>query len=282
MRKFYIKNSIGVEFPLNGERGVWLTNPFGFGYQKSPTFGDLGRGFFVVTNDLYEPQGQCGGDVVFVGDDPYKDYTDFVNFLNGGYALEVGYQPKDTRYWCAVEIDTVEKTEIGDMGWLTVPVTFNKTTPWYLPSPLSLRLEPASEGGVKRYNYRYPYRYQQGRFASSLEVKAQGHMNSSVVITINGPLTNPIIMLKDTATGAEYGSIKLATTVYGGSTLVYSSKPNDAKVTIDGQDAVQYIDVANNNFFQIPLNTTCELSINADTGVTTTAFIQIYDYFRSV
>lgn len=282
MRKFWIKNSLGESYGLNGESGMRLCNPFGFGFRLSPTFGSLNRGFFLITNSQKEPQGQCGGDLYFTGVNPYADYTRFVDWLNKGYDLEFAYQPNDEQYFSSVVIDTFDKTEIGVGGYLEVPIVLNRLTPWYKQNPLSLRLEPSSSSeGSKRYTYRYPYRYQTGRFSSSVEVRAQGHIPSGLIITIAGPLTNPVFTLTDVLTGEEYGRMKLNTTVQGGSSVVFSTLENKASIAIDGEDASKYLNLANENFFQIPLNRTCELSLSADTSVVTTALIQIYDYYRS-
>ncbi|MEG0913709.1 MAG: hypothetical protein RSG53_08890 [Oscillospiraceae bacterium] len=282
MRKFWLKNSLGENYGLNGESGMRLINPFGFGYQLAPTYGALNHGFYAVTNKKKEPQGQCGGDLVFTRANPYADYMVFVDWMNKGYELEFAYQPLDVQFFSSVEIDTFEKTEIGDGGYLTVPVVFNKLTPWYKQNPISMRLEPSSSGGdSKRYTYRYPYRYQTGRFSSSVEVRAQGHIPSGLVIAIAGPLTNPVFTLTDVLSGEEYGRMKLRTTVQSGSIVTFSTIENRSGIDIDGVDASQYLNLANENFFQIPLNKTCELTLSADTNVVTTALIQIYDYYRS-
>jgi len=41
MRKFYIENGLGVRQALNGESGIFLSNPTGLGLSLSPTFADL-------------------------------------------------------------------------------------------------------------------------------------------------------------------------------------------------------------------------------------------------
>ena len=45
MRKFYLENSAGVRYGLNGENGIWLDSPTGLGVSYSPKWADFKNGF---------------------------------------------------------------------------------------------------------------------------------------------------------------------------------------------------------------------------------------------
>ena len=71
MRKFYIENGLGSRQSLNGEKGIFLSNPTGLGVNLSPSFADLHKGFFRPISGDSEPQSTIAGDLVFIGDNAY-------------------------------------------------------------------------------------------------------------------------------------------------------------------------------------------------------------------
>lgn len=268
--------------PLNGEGGIRFINPQGLGYSLSPTYADLKSGFYKKTYDESEPQGEVVGDIAFTGATPYRIYKGFVDWINKGYPLEVIYEPDAVKYYRSVGVITLQKGELERAGYLLCPATLACLTPWYKASPVSVRIEPSGgSGNTTRYSCRYPTRYQQARLKSSIEVEASGHMPSAVKVTIAGPLVNPIIALYDEATSELYGKMQLSATLDNDNTLYYSSVISEAVIEIDGADASEHLELSNTSYFRIPLNRRCLLSISADTSVATTAFVQIFDYFRS-
>lgn len=281
-RRFYLHNSLGEEVALNGESGIRFINPQGLGYSLSPTYADLKYGFYRQTSDESEPQGEVVGDIAFTGAVPYQDYKSFVDWINKGYPLELIYEPNMMKYYRPVKVITLQKGELERAGYLLCPATFSCLSPWYKASPISMRIEPTGgSGSTTRYDCRYPARYQQSRLESSVEVEAGGHMPSAVRVTVTGPLINPAIALRDEATNELYGKMQLNTTLYSGDTLFFSTVISEAVVEINGKDASEYLELSNKSFFRIPLKRRFLLSIIADTSVTSTAFVQIFDYFRS-
>lgn len=94
MRKFYIENEIGSRLPLNGEEGIFLSNPAGLGMTMPSDFADIHNGFFREISKDSEPQSTVTGDLVFIGDNAYADYRSFVDWCSGsesGYVLKYPY-----------------------------------------------------------------------------------------------------------------------------------------------------------------------------------------------
>ena len=141
IRKLYFRNAAGERFGLNGEKGVYATGISGLGFTLTPTYADLGRGFFVPVSDEAEPQGAVPFTVVFTRN-PYQTYQAFVNWLTAAGTVTVVYNPTGTQeYYRDVTINFIQKGELNAVGWLEVPCSFFCNTPWYLPRPTSLTLE---------------------------------------------------------------------------------------------------------------------------------------------
>ena len=68
MRKFYFLNSSGERWPLQGEKGVYLTDPTGLGVTLAQTYADLQNGFFVGVSSANEPQSAPHATLLFSTD----------------------------------------------------------------------------------------------------------------------------------------------------------------------------------------------------------------------
>jgi hypothetical protein len=72
------------------------------------------------------------------------------------------------------------------------------------------------------------------------------------------------------------------TTVASGHTLKFSTLYTNAGVWIDTTSQIPALDLANENFFRIPLGDEYTLRISSEQSVSITGTIYIYDYYRSV
>ena len=50
----------------------------------------------------------------------------------------------------------------------------------------------------------------------------------------------------------------------------------------DGVDLLEYLDLLNDNFFEIPTGERVTLTIKSDSDIATVATIKLYEYYRSV
>ena len=96
MRKFYLENEIGSRLPLNGEEGIFLSNPAGLGMTMPSDFADIHNGFFREVSKDSEPQSTVTGDLVFIGENAYADYRSFVDWCSGSESLHLIYKPYGT------------------------------------------------------------------------------------------------------------------------------------------------------------------------------------------
>ena len=93
MRKFYLENEIGSRLPLNGEKGIFLSNPAGLGMTMPSDFADIHYGFFREVSKNTEPQSTVTCDLVFIGEEAYADYRSFVDWCSGSASLHLIYKP---------------------------------------------------------------------------------------------------------------------------------------------------------------------------------------------
>lgn len=276
MRKYYLENSIGERKDLQTRGELFFSAPNGMGWADSNTYASA-HGFFPRTSS--EPaQPQPSGELI-VGS--YATYLALVNWIFSGYDLTLVYQPLSIEYKIDIDIISVAKPEIKK-GVLVCPVTMAAKTPWYKPTTRELVIAPpASAVGYKRYSYAYPYQYAAASLSNSVEILAAGHMPAAIYMTIPGPLTNPCITLS--LDGTEIGKMDLnGVSVASGETLIFSTRFGTIGVWKDSTDLLEYLDLNNNNFFEIPTGDTCVLTIESDSDIATTATIQLNEYYRSV
>ena len=276
MRKYYLENSIGERRDLQTRRELFLHLPQGMGWADNNTYADA-RGFFPRT-DSRPVQPAPVGEFIIGG---YEEYKDFVDWIFGGYELTLIYAPEETEYKIDVDIISVSKAELTKQGVLVCPFTMAAKTPWYKPTVREMVIAPpASEVGYKRYSYAYPYQYAAASLSNSVEILAAGHMPAAIYMTIAGPLTNPKISL----TGTELiGTMDLSgVSIDADETLTFSTRFGSIGVWKDGVDLLEYLDLNNNNFFEIPTGETVTLTLESDSDIATTAIIQLYEYYRSV
>ena len=177
MRKFYLENEIGSRLPLNGEEGIFLSNPAGLGMTMPSDFADIHNGFFREVSKDSEPQSTVTGDLVFIGENAYADYRSFVDWCSGSESLHLIYKPYGTiEFYRDVYISYLTKTELTDTRWLTVPASFVCLSPWYRAAPTSMSM--STESG---YVLKYPYSYTKDLIYSS---SSAGSMAASTSLSV--------------------------------------------------------------------------------------------------
>ena len=290
MRKFYIENEIGSRLPLNGEQGLFLSNPAGLGLTLPANFADIHKGFFRDISGESEPQGTITGDLVFIGDNAYADYRSFVDWCSASASLHLIYKPYGTtEFYRDVQINYLTKTELTDTRWLTVPAAFACLSPWYRAAPTSMSM--STESG---YVLKYPFSYTSDLIYSSssagsmaADIPAGGHIPAAFEITYRGAIINPKISLVGSSSNKTYGICALNATLADNASFTVSSLYGKCRVEItdaDGvvTDALNSVDLAYEPFPRIPVNEDCVLLMSADSDISGRATVRVYYYYRSV
>ena len=291
IRRFWLRNSSGESYGLNGEKKIYSTGWAGLGVALSPSYADLNYGFFVSVNEDDEPQNNITCTLVFTGGSPYANYTQFVNWLAASGTVSLAYDPTGAQtYYRDIKINYLQKGELNSVGWLEVPVSFYCTTPWYLPTPSELLLEASSSDESKRYDYEYTDTLIYGADSSSSLsgiIYGAGHIPGALVVKYFGAITNPRVRLTGEISGKTYGVCRLATTLSESDILMISTRYENSfvrRVSAGGAetDLLDALDLSATPFFHIPVDEPCTVSIEADSAITGRAELTIYYYYRSV
>ena len=216
MRKFYLENEIGSRLPLNGEEGIFLSNPAGLGMTMPSDFADIHNGFFREISRNSEPQSTVTCDLVFIGDNAYGDYRSFVDWCSGSASLHLIYKPYgNTEFYRDIYISYLTKTELTDTRWLSVPASFACLSPWYRAAPTSMSMSTESGSVLK-----YPFSYHADLIYSSssagsmaADIPAGGHIPAAFELTYKGAIINPKITLVGSSSNITYGICALNATL---------------------------------------------------------------------
>ena len=281
MRQFWLENSIGQKIDLQDQNFLHL--PSGLGVTIEHDFGRSSDGFFTATRSELS-QGNVVGELVFR--QGYAGYKTLVDWLFVDYDIMLIYRPIDVDYLRDIEIEAVDKGELGTGGWLTCPVSLRCSSPWYTRLPVRIDLTPTADDS-KRYPASYPMRYALSGDINSADITAGGHIEAALSISIPGPLDAPMITLRLKSSEVILGRVNLPDIEIGADeSLLFSSRHGSMGIwrvtTAETIDLIDYIDLMDNNFFRLPVGVPCTLSIGSDIAITQAAAIQVFEYYKAV
>jgi hypothetical protein len=281
MRKFYLENSIGERKDLQLETS-FFESPEGLGTTNESEYERRGNGLY--SNTLREAeQINILGDLVFM-DDQYANYKILIDWIFSGYDLSFVYAPSTDEYYCDIDVEYINKGQISE-GALSCPCSFLGKTPWYAKTPIALAFVSTATG-YKKYTYAYPYKYSPSSIANVINILPAGHYPALLKLVAAGEVLNPSLTLKNASTGEVYGKLQLEDlTIAEGESLVYATGPSEFGVWKDvagvKTDLDNYLNLAYDNFFSIPVNTECLLTFS-HSGTSTTAILYVYQFYRTV
>ncbi|MEL7609488.1 MAG: hypothetical protein AAGU74_08265 [Bacillota bacterium] len=282
MRKFYLENEIGQRIDLQGQTFFQL--PSGLGVTIESEYGRSSDGFFTsIRAEL--AQGNVVGDLVFR--QGYAGYKVLADWLFVGHKIMLIYQPLDTDYLRDIDVESIEKGELGAGGWLTCPASLRCTSPWYKRLPVEIELTPDDGDGRKKYPAAYPMRYALSGDINSADITAGGHIEAALSISIPGPLDGPVITLRRKSTADIIGRVNLPDIEIGADeSLLFSSRHGAMgiwRVSVAGrEDLIEHVDLTDNNFFRLPVGVPCTLSIGSNAEITQAAEIKVFEYYKAV
>lgn len=290
VRQFWLQNAAGDRFGLNGESGAWMTLPEGLGFELSPPFGDLGRGFFAPLDEIAEPQGTVAGELVFTPP-AYANYRAFVNWIAAAGSLLLIYCPYgDEEYQKRVYVESIGKGELDKTRLLHCPCSFFGLTPWRRPVPTEISMDTQEPGGSRpRYSGRYPGRYGKDAHGTmSARIAASGHIPGAVLLRIYGGIEDPEIRLTGLDSGTVYGICRLqdvsiaSTEVLELSTDWEDSYVRKISATGETEDLLPYLDISQDPYFHQPTDEASVLTVASDSPFSGSAELLGYSYFRTV
>lgn len=289
MRKLYFENASGERIDLNRKNHILASELKGFGISCSPTFTDLGQGFFSEEDTDKHPQQTRGFKLNFVSDNPYQDYRELLAWLSSN-AVHLVYVPYGSEeYSCDISVAEIQKGELNAVGWLVCDAEFYCKTPWYRKDTVSVDMT-ASYGDTLRFSYVYTSDL---RFGSDVAAEFQaelyggGQQPAAFILRYIGAIVDPVIRLADARTGETVGLCMLNRSLLASDTLELCTIPNDNYIRLlsaDGTatDLIDRIDPTENPFPLVPPGMVCNFAITSGAPITGTATVDIYYFYRSV
>lgn len=208
-RKHWLVNALGERYDFTErENTVFLSNPSGFGFQRSYSSMRVGNSELVTAQQFTLTD--INGELLFykssVGG-KYEDYQNFIQFAKFK-PLEFHYQTPNelTSYHCDVIFVQADKTEVDIDNILHVPVTFHRLTEWLTDQDKEYVLDntPLDEG--KYHDLVYDYHYAGTNLSNSI-ITNDGTDDIGFVIEVIGRCQNPQFTLSQN--GEIYGICKI-------------------------------------------------------------------------
>lgn len=290
MRKFYFANAAGERWPLQGEKGVFLTDPTGLGVTLAQTYADLQNGFFVGVSSANEPQSAPHATLLFTRP-AYSAYRQLINWLAAAGDLELIYCPYGAEeFHRRVDVQAISKGELDEHQFLQTELSLLARSPWFKAQATRLDLASQAEDESMRYDFLYTAELIYGEDATSSlsgTLHPDGHIPAAISVTFYGGAASPSISLTGQLTGKLYGACRISDTLTSGETLLFSTDYLDShvrKLSAQGveTDLLAKIDLDGEPFFRLPLTEPCTLSIAAQAAISGSADVQVFYYFRSV
>lgn len=290
MRKFYFLNSSGERWPLQGEKGVYLTDPTGLGVTLAQTYADLQNGFFVGVSSANEPQSAPHATLLFVRP-AYAAYRQLINWLAAAGDLELVYCPYGTEeFHRRVDVQAISKGELDEHAFLACELSLLARSPWFKAAATRLDLASQSADESLRYDIVYTDELIYGEDATaslSGTLHPDGHVPAAISVTFYGGVASPVISLTGQLTGKLYGACRISDTIAAGETLLFSTDYLDSyvrKLSAAGvqTDLLSKIDLDGEPFFRLPLTEPCTLTIAAQAAISGAADVEVFYYYRSV
>lgn len=123
------------------------------------------------------------------------------------YIMAIEYDDGNIIKYAEGKVIALDKTEQDEFKILPQLLEFQKTTPYFIKRENTITIQVVSVG--KRYPYTYPYSYGANVIQNN-EIENPYILDVPLIITINGAIDNPRIMLLD-ENGNSYNKVYFGT-----------------------------------------------------------------------
>lgn len=226
VREFYIENELGQRFSMMDiEKGCFLNSPTGLGYSYDIQYAQIGNNFIQNIRKL--SQGQISGELVFKNYDNYKNFVDFVESgKNLKFVYKVPYENGFTEYFKDIDISIIDKTEIGQNGFLMVPATFNAKSLWYEAQEVVYTIDSVSN--ELRWDFQWDAIFT-SYDSRNITFENKGHEEAPFKLELNGEVIDPIItILEDNVEVKQLDLTGL--TIGAGEKFIYNTKDTEQQI----------------------------------------------------
>lgn len=284
IRKFYLENEYKQRLDLQDMENAGLAiQPSGLGYDADATYIRVGSHF--VTDSFFDRQAMPAFRIIFRPDIGYINYHKVIQFILSAKSLTLVYIPPmgtGMEYYRDIDVTSMSKTEIEADNILPMDITLPCKTPYYTQN--NKRFEVKAIEGEKRYDYKYPYRYNEYS-TLGFTITNDGHEPAAFEFVINGYTEYPLARLLD-ADGNTLQELKFPLIVQEGEYLLYRSLDVARVVELhkaDGtvENLINMLDIYNENWLKSPIGTT-RMVLTSDTGVMNTIGATVYAFYKVV
>ena len=254
----------------------------GLGYSYSTEYEQLGNTF--VTNLRKFEQGQISGTTNFSSYDNYKNLVDFIEASDSlKFSYKIPFQNGQKEYFKDVQIQSITKTQKQTNGIISETITFDCLSLWYEENTFIHTIQPKTN--EIRWDFRWNSKFV-GYDTRSIEFINSGHVESPILVEINGHVLNPKIELY--VEGQLYQELPFKVEIEGYEKLLYGTKEGNFylnKQKTDGTlESLFNLDVLNpkyNEVVRLPKNKSCELRLTADNEILN-AKVTIFAYYKAI
>lgn len=283
VREFKLVNEKGQEYSLMDiYNHCLLTDPSGLGYSYTTEYEQLGNTF--VTNLRKFEQGQISGTANFLSYDNYKNLVDFIEASESlRFSYKIPFQNGQKEYFKDVQIQSISKTQKQTNGIISETITFDCLSLWYEENTFIHNM--SQQEGVVSWDFKWDSKF--ADFTTrSLQFINNGHVESPILVEIDGPVTNPKIELY--VEGELYQELPFTVKIEEYEKLLYGTREGEFYLnrqktdgTLEDLFNLDVLNPENNEIIRLPQNKSCELKLAAD-GDILNAKVTIFAYYKAI
>lgn len=283
VREFKLVNEKGQEYSLMDiYNHCLLTDPSGLGYSYSTEYEQLGNTF--VTNLRKFEQGQISGTANFLSYDNYKNLVDFIEASESlRFSYKIPFQNGQKEYFKDIQIQSITKTQKQTDGILKEIITFDCLSLWYEENTFIHTIQPKTN--EIRWNFKWDSKFIDYS-TRSVEYINNGHVESPILVEIDGHVENPKIELY--VEGQLYQELPFTVEIEEYEKLLYGTKEGEFYLnrqktdgTLENLFSLDVVDPKNDEVIRLPKNKSCELRLTANNEILN-AKVTIFAYYKAI
>lgn len=272
--KFYIMNEKAVRWPLNSQEKGIFTDPQGFGIEYDSEYLKVGDMWLPDSQKLVQPT--PSGKIVFPVKQ-YETFQGFLNFLNRSTQLVLVYQPAglDTEYFAEIDLVKIDKGGYNRKQF-EVPVKFICKSLFYTEEKFYYQINKTDR--EIRWDFRWETKFNDANYVYFV-FNNDGHVAAPFVVSFIGYCANPEMQVVQN--GKEIYSVKFNLTLQKTDRLTMSTFDDDMYIEVNGENRMDCLDFANENFFKLPKGTT-EIYFRSSAGKINDITMSLEKYYKGV
>ena len=276
LNEFQLINELNVRYNLkNFVESAIIPSVDGIGYDYSMSYVRVGDTYRRTSKELN--QCELSGNVIFKS---YRDYQQFVNFIESSEELRVIYKPLDVEYYRSVDFAGV--TGVKQRGSTTECTLKLSCKGLYYTEDFRRYMIETIENEAK-FDLTFPFVFNDNS-AVNVAINNIGHSEAEIMAEIYGYVENPEISLY--VDGQLKSKVSFNIEVAENEVLFYSARDGEQAVyKVDAQgnkiNAVGSLSLENNNFYKIPKGNS-SLKLTSNDGILNKVIIKIFTTFKGV